>query len=756
MFQRRFLLPLVIILLLSVSCTSPEPAPEAASATNTPFIIPDDPTSEPTEVPESTPTEVPESAPTEVPESTPTEAPKSAPTEAPEPTATEEEQATPTEVAARNSIIVGSKPDTQQMLLGKMLVFALQEAELEVEDQTGSGDTQAMRIALENGELDLYWESVLSGLTEIHQLSLDVLPENRQKWYPLLKGLDKSNPFVWLDPIEFNEEEQMAPVVRQLMLERAEVNEVLVNLLAEVGPRLDEETMSELKACVEIDGNSVDEVANAFFHNESLACLPTKIVVGSKQLTEHVWGGKILVLVLQAAGYNVVDKTNTGPTDVVREAALNGEIDLYLEVISTALTIFHNLPPQTLPTELSRAFGMAKALDEKNDLIWLKPVEKVETTYTLMMQESRAEEQGINTIEDLASFMNANEAPFTLCVEEDFATRPDGLPGIEEVYGFKFKEENTLRLSARENYAGLLQGDCDVAQGLTVVDIEPFGFKILEDTQTLFLPFTPAPVIRKEVLEEYPELEGILAQVVDTIEGGAILQLNALVEVGRDGVPNSGDEESPDTIARLVLCQVGLLTENCATDPVAATGDNSPDDNDATPTADPNSPPSQCQELALNGSFESVEDDPIWGFGVTASPPTFTSERVHSGESALYLGIMEQKDDRNSQSLVKQLISIPADAQSATLSYWYNPVSADFNNGDAQGGLIYNNNETVVLRKLMRDLSDEQLWSQQTDDLSAFIGEDIILYFYVENDGNGLPSGMYLDDVSVEVCRGTE
>ena len=132
------------------------------------------------------------------------------------------------------------------------------------------------------------------------------------------------------------------------------------------------------------------------------------------------------------------------------------------------------------------------------------------------------------------------------------------------------------------------------------------------------------------------------------------------------------------------------------------------------------------------------------------------TERVHSGEGALRLGIFNQSEDRFSQSLAKQRISIPADAQSATLSYWYNPVSADFNDGDVQGALIFAADESFVRRKLMRDLSDEQLWNQQTHDLSVFIGEDVVLYFYVDNDGNGLPSGMYLDDVSVQVCSGSE
>ncbi len=818
MFQRSPWL-LVILLLLSSGCQMPEASKTVVSTpmptqTSTPFIVQSfklNPTSSPE--PTTPPTTEPTATSTEEPI---VESPSTATQVIPSLTATKEVRETkgtsetreikptPTEAPIQTRIKVGAKSDRKQELLSQMLVLALQQAGLETEEQIDYSEPLAMRGALEEGELDLYWESVTTGLTVIHDLSTDVLPESRNRWYPLLKGLDKSSPLMWLEPIELNEEEQVSLVVSESMSEQPKVYGVLVDLLTEIGPRLNDDTISQLNACIEFgadkqadsgDEKSVSEVASAFLFDESLDCLPSKIVVGSKQLTEHVWGGKILVLVLQAAGYDVVDSTNTGPTDVVRQASLDGEIDLYLEIISTALTIFHELPPETLPIELARAFGLAKKLDEKNDLVWLKPVEKVETTYTLMMQQDKAEDEGITTIEDLASFMNANSDPFTICVEEDFATRPDGLPGIEGFYGFKFKNSNVLRLSARENYAGLLQGDCDVAQGLTVVDVQPFGFRILEDTQNLFLPFTPAPVIRKDVLNEYPELEQLLAQVVDAIDGGAVAQLNALVEVGRDGVPNSGDEESPDTIARLVLCQVGLFSD-CPTLLAVAAGDESQDEGEEegvtenesiNKNTNTNNPANEdtnedanedanedtnenkqnisektnstlatgegiCREIILNGQFERNSN---WGFPATLSQASFTTERFHSGQSALRIGIFSPDDDRLSQSVAKQLISIPSNAEKVTLSYWYNPVSFDLGGNDTQGTLVLSANEALVMRKLQQELSDQQLWNQQTHDLSSFIGEKIVLYFYVDNDGNGQPSGMYLDDVSVEVCSGS-
>lgn len=35
------------------------------------------------------------------------------------------------------------------------------------------------------------------------------------------------------------------------------------------------------------------------------------------------------------------------------------------------------------------------------------------------------------------------------------------------------------------------------------------------------------------------------------------------------------------------------------------------------------------------------------------------------------------------------------------------------------------------------------------------IGEEVYIYFHVENDGDDLPSAMYIDDISLQVCFGS-
>jgi osmoprotectant transport system substrate-binding protein len=60
------------------------------------------------------------------------------------------------------------------------------------------------------------------------------------------------------------------------------------------------------------------------------------ISIGSKQFTEQIVLGQIMLAALEDAGYAVEDRTNLGSTQVNRDALVNGEIDIYAEYTGTA------------------------------------------------------------------------------------------------------------------------------------------------------------------------------------------------------------------------------------------------------------------------------------------------------------------------------------------------------------------------------------------------------------------------------------
>jgi hypothetical protein len=117
------------------------------------------------------------------------------------------------------------------------------------------------------------------------------------------------------------------------------------------------------------------------------------------------------------------------------------------------------------------------------------------------------------------------------------------------------------------------------------------------------------------------------------------------------------------------------------------------------------------------------------------------------------LGITDQSD-YPSYSSIHQQVTIPENAVSASLSFWYYPICQDTVEYDWQGAIIYDQTLTHRLAWAMpRVCSDSQTWTHYTFNLMPYKGQTIKIYFNVKNDGvANLKTAMYLDDVSVQVC----
>lgn len=202
------------------------------------------------------------------------------------------------------------------------------------------------------------------------------------------------------------------------------------------------------------------------------------------------------------------------------------------------------------------------------------------------------------------------------------------------------------------------------------------------------------------------------------------------------------------------------------------------------------------EELVFNGSFE--EDD-AWVIGDTPCPARYSTDETHSGGRSMLLGIKPPEADAYCWSSVRQRITIPPNATSATLSFWYKPFSEDsvwsdwqqFNWSqysvdqpmqplsegyerespsdpirsqenslswafyDWQEALVLDDDfpRPAVLAVVMRANSNSQEWTKVTFDLMPYVGQTISIYFNVFNNGwDNKRTWMYLDDISVEVC----
>lgn len=273
------------------------------------------------------------------------------------------------------------------------------------------------------------------------------------------------------------------------------------------------------------------------------------VTVGSKEFTEQILLGKLTVFALRDAGFEVVDETNLGGTSVNRDAMINGDIDMYWEYTGTAwITHLGNEAAITDPQE---AFDKVEEADKANDIAWLT-MAPFNNTYTLMMTQERGEELGIASISDLAAYIN-DGGDASLCTDQEFYARPDGFKGVEALYGFQFNEDQVVTMDPGLTYKALQDGQCQVAMGFaTDGRIPAFGFFNLEDDLQFFPVYNPAPNVRQDVMDEYPEIAEVLKPVAEALTTEKMMELNKKVDI---------DNLAPEDVACDFLKAEGILEE---------------------------------------------------------------------------------------------------------------------------------------------------------------------------------------------------
>ena len=99
---------------------------------------------------------------------------------------------------------VGSESFTEQEALGNIAIQVLEAADATVIDRKGLGGNEAVRQALESGEIDLYWEYTATGWL-VHLSGTDSIPDPKKQYEAVAREDLKENGIRWLDPAPGND-----------------------------------------------------------------------------------------------------------------------------------------------------------------------------------------------------------------------------------------------------------------------------------------------------------------------------------------------------------------------------------------------------------------------------------------------------------------------------------------------------------------------------------------------------------------------
>ena len=272
-----------------------------------------------------------------------------------------------------------------------------------------------------------------------------------------------------------------------------------------------------------------------FMHIPVSAAAKGPVVVASKIDTEGALLGNMIVLLLEENGFETVDRTEFGPTPMVRKAISSGQIDLYPEYTGNG-GFFFGISDQPIWKDARKGYLKVKELDKKNnDIVWLTPA-PANNTWAICVRGDLARKEKIFTLEDFASFVNRG-GRVKLAGSEEFVTSAAALPAFQKAYGFSLRKDQLLTLSG----GNTAQTEKAAAQGINGVNfamaygtdgqLAALGLVVLEDTKSVQPVYEPTPIIRAEVLTKYPEIEKILDPVFKTLNLFILQTLNASIAV---------------------------------------------------------------------------------------------------------------------------------------------------------------------------------------------------------------------------------
>ncbi len=253
----------------------------------------------------------------------------------------------------------------------------------------------------------------------------------------------------------------------------------------------------------------------------SIVGIATKkeLTVGNETYTEQYIMGQLMKQLLKAYGFKVTLRSAVTST-ALRKEVKKGKIDIYAEYTGTAwVNHLGNSYESVLGHEA--LYNKVKATDRaENDFVWLDPIWN-HNNYAFAVWPEFAEKHSLETLSDLACLYRNKDGKIDTFVGLDFSQRPDGLPALENHYDFEIADSFLKTGLPGASVAALVHKNTSIALVFTTdSEIPQYDWVVLRDDKRFWPPYDLTPVVRGEILSQYPQVEDILNELVATFPGG--------------------------------------------------------------------------------------------------------------------------------------------------------------------------------------------------------------------------------------------
>lgn len=267
------------------------------------------------------------------------------------------------------------------------------------------------------------------------------------------------------------------------------------------------------------------------------------VVVGSKNFTEQIVLAELFAQQIEAhSTLRVERRVNLGGTMLCHQALVAGKIDLYPEYTGTALTAVLNESPQNDP---SAVFHRVQVEYRARFGVEVMPPLGFNNTFAMVVRGDDAVRLRLHNISDIATYAPKWRTGFGY----EFMERPDGYRGWEAAYGLHFSGEPRI-LDLGLLYRALADRQVDIVAGNSTDGlIAALGMVALVDDRHYFPPYEAVPLVRRAVLEKYPEVGAALVQLSGKISEEEMRRMNYAVD---------GEHHNPVEVVRVFRAAKGL------------------------------------------------------------------------------------------------------------------------------------------------------------------------------------------------------
>lgn len=274
------------------------------------------------------------------------------------------------------------------------------------------------------------------------------------------------------------------------------------------------------------------------------------ITVASGDSAQQQLLAALTVLALEADGYAVRQQADLGDSARLRAALLAGSVDLvwdYTDVVWTERM------GRDLPVASSQELYMRlRQEDQRNGVEWLPPT-PYKRQVGVVIQAALAEQRGLRTLDDFATYARSRDATLTLCTTQALSEAAGGLPGFAARYGLQLAPGRIQILPEDEILNALRKDGCQAALWARAYDAAvERDLLLLRDNRGFFHASDLALAVRRATLVEHAGLEKRLRDL------SILLTQEAMVAMEREVAKGA----NPSRVARRFLTDRRFIGPN--------------------------------------------------------------------------------------------------------------------------------------------------------------------------------------------------